>query len=916
LINKTEDNYVLLEKGEITSCDIDDSHFKLKAEKLWMLSGDEWAISGGVLYIGRVPLLYIPAFLNAGDEIFFNPVLGYKNDFGYFLQTTTYLIGEKEKDDSSFSFLQSDDSSKYSEINGIYLTSDDDPSALKKDFIDSFSDDDYLKIILDNYSNTGIYGAVAGEINQLEILKDISIQASIARTRKIKTTNSGYTYLYLDEDGVYRSIWLSSYFYNIKLPFQYDLDLSFQADFDWIDFKLLLQSYSDNNYTYNFSQRTENLDLLGMLNQTTASSSSSEITSGDWLFKTSISPDLNFLKPWVGNFTISSLQTSIDWRGKKIDTSELSDTTSYDDTVSYFFYPQEYILPSFSASISGQILPLSGEANSVEQDEEKYDIDVELRPPWEDEQNEKIGAAVDLAEFFLPDLLPDLDIEDITVWDENKAFKNKLVYSINPEYSNKTQLKSSDWNIPEDIDLSNIEYSVQSAALKASLTYTAAMFGSFVSVTDILKFSGKYDHHYNMDTLTAADKTKFLNEDKQATEINLTNSFNIIAKPLIGTSFLTGTTLTYNFDNRIYNYDYSTSEDNFLSRLMKLESIDITKHNIALALPLVVGEYKQTLTLTGNLPPLDLSASGKLITEAGISTTELNTSLSESNSIISYEPLTLSEKLGFTTNNYLEGSISYNYEELIFEKTIATGNFSLLENKLTFVSKFIYDFTTNDIAELSADLKFYDFFLNMKGYNTEDYYFNSDDGWQPSGSKSFQFKDFKTGLTIDSEKYVLWKNRINLDFDLVSSVKFNLVQFTDSSLTFSLGFNLEIFEFLTLTFKSESENTAIYKYIPAFTSVVGVSELNVIEDLIKSFNFFDINDRYESNFNLKTISIGLTHDLHDWDLNVKYSGSPYIDKTVGIPEYKWANILSIYLQWKAVTDIKSDIKIDKGEISF
>ncbi|MBI9105533.1 MAG: LPS-assembly protein LptD [Spirochaetales bacterium] len=917
LINKTEDNFVILEKGEITSCDLDSPHFKLKAEKLWMLSEDEWAILSGVLYIGRVPMLYIPAFLMAGDEIFFNPVFGHMNDYGYFLQTTTYLIGEKAKDDSTFSFLQSDESSSYNKLSGIYLTADDEVAAEKKKFIDSFADDDYLKLILDYYSSLGLYGAINGEINKLLFINDLSIQASIARTRKIELLNNAYTHLFADDDGIYGSIWESSFFYDVKLPFRYDLDLSLMLELGWFDFDLVLQSYSDNYYKDVFSGRTENLDLLGMLNaSSTSSSTATAVTSADWEFIASFTPELDFLKPWVSKLSISSLQTSIDWRSKKIDSSYAVDSSVYDDTVDYFFFPQEYILPSFSAELNGQLLPFGGSGKEKDEGKKEKNEAMELRPPWGNNTDEIVKKPDNIGEFLLPDILPDIEIETGTVWGTGDIFTNKLLYSIKPTYFNKTQLKMSDWNTPEDIDITDIEYSVQAAGLVASLSYKAGIFGDFISIMDTLKFTGNWGQHYNMGTLTADEQEKFILEDNQASELTLLNSFQITARPLMGVQPLSGSKLTYYFYNEIYDYDYSIGSESFLTRVMMLDSDSVTKHSLELSMPLVVGDYKQTLTLSSTIPPIDLKASGTLLVEAGISKTQLNTAISESDDVLSFDPLTLNERLSFMDDTYIDSSISYNYEQLNFEKNITSGKISLFDKDLTLTSKFIYDFTSNEVSELSADLTVFDFFLYWKGYHTEEYDFNVDSGWQSTGSQSFQAKDLKAGLNSKSETYSLWKNRIKFDYNLNSFIDFDLVQFTDSVFNFSLAFDFEIFEFLTLTLKSVSENTVLYKYITDYTNVIGVSTLNIFEDLLKSFNFFDINDRYESNFNLKTISVGLSHDLHDWDLNVDYSGKPWVDESSGIPKYEWENKLSIYLKWKSITDIKTEIEIDKGDISF
>ena len=65
-----------------------------------------------------------PGFFLPGDEFFFNPNLGYKNREGSFLQTTTYLIGRKPKQDTPFGFLQlneSGDAGYNLELNGLFL---------------------------------------------------------------------------------------------------------------------------------------------------------------------------------------------------------------------------------------------------------------------------------------------------------------------------------------------------------------------------------------------------------------------------------------------------------------------------------------------------------------------------------------------------------------------------------------------------------------------------------------------------------------------------------------------------------------------------------------------------------------------------------------------------------------------------
>ena len=65
-----------------------------------------------------------PGFFWPGDDFFFNPNVGYRPREGSFLQTTTYLIGRKAKQDSPFSFLQlsgSGDTGYALEPHGLFL---------------------------------------------------------------------------------------------------------------------------------------------------------------------------------------------------------------------------------------------------------------------------------------------------------------------------------------------------------------------------------------------------------------------------------------------------------------------------------------------------------------------------------------------------------------------------------------------------------------------------------------------------------------------------------------------------------------------------------------------------------------------------------------------------------------------------
>jgi lipopolysaccharide assembly outer membrane protein LptD (OstA) len=101
---RSSGNIVTMKDGIITSCERSEPHYSIHATKIWVLGPGEWAIKGGALYLGYVPVAYLPFFFKPGDAFFFNPSLGYRTREGYFLQTTTYLLGKRNSQPRGYPF--------------------------------------------------------------------------------------------------------------------------------------------------------------------------------------------------------------------------------------------------------------------------------------------------------------------------------------------------------------------------------------------------------------------------------------------------------------------------------------------------------------------------------------------------------------------------------------------------------------------------------------------------------------------------------------------------------------------------------------------------------------------------------------------------------------------------------------------
>jgi hypothetical protein len=88
----------------------------------------------------------------------------------------------------------------------------------------------------------------------------------------------------------------------------------------------------------------------------------------------------------------------------------------------------------------------------------------------------------------------------------------------------------------------------------------------------------------------------------------------------------------------------------------------------------------------------------------------------------------------------------------------------------------------------------------------------------------------------------------------------------------------------------------------------------LITDLLKSFNFFNIQDRYESAFKLKSIVVDMVHHMHDWDLTLRYEGKPMLETQAGRPVYTWSDSFSIMLQWTPIPEMRSKLTGDEEGI--
>lgn len=375
-IIKGEGENLILENGLITSSNPENPYYSIKADKIWVLGPGEWAIKNAFLSIGEVPLIPIPFFLKWGDHLFFNPVFGKDDEKGYFVQTTTYLLGEKEEDpDNTFSFLDpsSGESDKKKVLDGFFLRPSDEEESDKKG--NSLKDQleqnkAHIKFMFDVYASKGFMLGFAGDLGSLSIdltkkNKDGSSKSSSNKKLTISQMNftaalaasmydGGFHYyndpLLFGEDIKYSPIWNKSFFLNpiaalipkdeestdsevlknlkntnVELPFLYYFTVNTKLQYNKFSTEINIDYIADTSiYTDFFERRKESLDLKQLLGLGTDSETSDLRlkSTTEWYIKNSLTSNLItnefFAYPYFSTFNLNGFSLIMNFDRTKV----------------------------------------------------------------------------------------------------------------------------------------------------------------------------------------------------------------------------------------------------------------------------------------------------------------------------------------------------------------------------------------------------------------------------------------------------------------------------------------------------------------------------------------------------------------------------------------------------------------------
>lgn len=918
-IIKRGSDVLVFKDGVVSSCDDEHPHYSIRASRIWILGGNEWAMLNATLSVGEVPLLYLPFFYYPGEEIVFNPVFGYDERFGRYVQTTTYLLGEKEpkKQDISLLNIAKGESGYERKVEGVFLRTTREP---KKG-----TTSDFFKVMVDLYSSLGGFAGAQAQLATLGPFSSTTGFVGIGLSRSLFSgTNDVFTPF--SATSAYRSVWNTVDFFGKDVPFRFGFELASSVGLGPVKMSFSIPFYSDAYYNIDFKDRSENMNWLQFLDQETDDTAISKITAFTETISLSASLPAAMMPGFLTSVSISKLASSLSWSSiLKASPGDIVEKTLFNvDPTREFFVPYEWTMLDAAGSMAGtlfrfpatvstrrqvstaRIAPDVSDGDAARIAGQKRDDTLSLaleaipalEAPWI--KAEKASSEQHLASSEKNFLPPPLASPELTK--DRSTLSASMDWSWTPTFSWKRRFLSSSWREPSTIDWSAL-YETRSIRNAGALNLNGALYEGLLAVSAGLTASTQFqdrpqvsdDPGYVSESLLAT----WARQDAQYRNDKLSGTFKVTSSPFQDVWLWSPTNLGYSLSSSLYERAFKSMDASNLtdaSRAIYEENLaDWTKDTVSShALSFNVGAkpwgYVQNLTLSANLPPLLDTYTGKLSLSSPWAKFGLSSTYSQAleDAPFEWKPLNASLSLGSSPWPVLSASL-------------------------------IWSLQADKLISMNAGINWNGLSATMNASETVTYTLVYGSGWVSSGDATFRLSSLALSYQNSWKPPAAWQRRIAWTLDINPNAQQSFIRFTDSYLSFILGLSFKVHSFLDITLATTSRNSSLWRYYANafdFPTELGIQPINPVEDLMKSFNFFDpeAKHRRESLFKLKSMSLTATHHLHDWDLAGTFSASPVLD-TDGLG-YVFKSSYSIMLSWRSVSQIKSTYKKEGDVISW
>ncbi|WP_320129286.1 hypothetical protein [uncultured Sphaerochaeta sp.] len=836
------DSGIFFDNGFITT-NKDDAYSSLTAKKLSMLKGGDILMNNAYLSIGRVPVFWLPFFFFPGSTMVGNPAMGITSDRGMFVNTTFEIFGQYPEIKAS---SQNSFTSLLANTDSSEKTKD---GPLYRDLVK----DEKVNDLEDWAKKSSSYLALfADSYEDSGISLGLNTQENFYDKKITVYSDLRFAVHPKGEDTLssYSSFPVSRYFSESK----------FNIDTSWADVSLLLPFYSDPKVKRVYGNRLTSfsIDSLFGTNQEFPTDYTSDITSYTWIAKGTFNIPVSSLSPFISSLNITTLDASINYTWQKVDGE-------------YGYFIDSITLPEINATMEGTLFSFERNLASNTSDIKKttskntyekqlglakkrlssnassftYDSEVPLDAPYRTEESQKLNTASRT----------------------EKKQSISLGYTVGEKYyytAEATDGYISDWESTKEV------YNLTNGTIKLAVQAHPDYFT--FSQTFTPKLTSKQD----------MSKTIYLTEGLY---LSATTTASI---PILG--------LTYSLNERLYSYTASYSDDGtdpeIESSSFEWTKEFVTTHQIKMEQTFFFpnGSFKPSITAT--LPPLDSVLLPAFTYKVGNWQFTDSFKFKENTSGILSGNL-ITSTLGYTSDFFttlLTGKYQLSeYVDSYWEPFDLTGNATLKVWGKNIVLK------ENFVFEALSSSGDANYFSTLK--TTLEFPFAKTSLDFLGSYGALELSTWDTNIVLSDVSFYYWKNRVKVNLGLNAALSINFLDIYDTSFSISAKIGFSIAEFLDFNFSVTSANTGFYSY---YTNNV-FSFSSMLEDLGRSFDFFG-SGRTSTQFNMSSITAEVTHYMADWSLNCKYKGSVVLSNN----QYSWVPVISVYLQWKTIPELKVD----------
>lgn len=971
LFGRSQANTITFKDGELTFCDLDDPHWRIKASRIWLLPGNEFAFLNAVLFVGNVPVFYLPVFYYPKDELVFNPVFGTRPREGFFLQNTFYIFGRKPLDNTSSSSSSSSSSSEALRSMFNFMR----PTKLKEQKLEGIVlhnlDEDYkgnttnyLKLMADWYAKLGFGVGVAGAYKPSNSFFSVEGNFMMGFSTTIFNIDGNYQNYDLNN----QKHWDKSNLFGLQVPFRYqgNIKLSLNRPFT---LNLSMPFYSDPFFNDEYlKQRSETMDWINFItriSETQEETNKTQVTSFAWNLNSSYSVPLpSVIKPYLGSLSLnlnSSFNFTSKTRQEKVVTGEgENENVSYrnwDDGSDWqknsperrFYYPSQIMPANVTANISGTIFSYpntstkqssSAPTNPVPQFETQLNPPDELmtekqKEKFEKAKQEKLLAAKSDAEtepeeneknpasttdtkdtepddkekpLLPPESLPQLSWTPPELSTSGEPFTYRLSYSAQPSFSTQFVYSDKPIHAPTNIDLNRVNSSMYTVRVPLELSSSASVANSFFTMDNIFRFTPIWQAHPQI------SKNVDMGGYTAAQADSLRESdYRASTKDFVNSNNVTVRPLA------VFPY-FQESKITWRSsmKIIRTEFVGTAQDPRWDYLP--VDWSKEAITENA----LDLtfaSSQGrtKQFKQSITFTTKLPPQTEEYDGtlLLGFPFANFSLSTGISRSlNVAEGG-----DEWIKKPIRQSLSLNLFKKyPLTLTQSYVYNMQDTHDDSLSLSLSWEGLRASYTMSYTRGYDFGvgGKPGWTQRTKQEFLPYSLSVSYGKTTKQFHPFSDKVSLSFGISTSIVADLIRPTNTTFLFSPSITFRINNALNITFSTTSRNAVLFRYMQNWfgTKIKIPGEENIFKDFINSYRFDDENLRRSSGFKLQNLNLTISHDLHDWDLGFTFRLEPRQVETPRGTQYDLKPYMSLSVVWRPMQGVKTELRDNWGELQL